>query len=1105
MTEKQARRLVKETLEKPFEKAQFRSLVKELLNEMNERKAFRSRGGVYISSAFNDYIQTLERLGQYKDPKGKVIDILIVRLKKESSLERARSKQRNYIAKYLKEDRGGKLKAGALVAFVSPDKQDWRFSFVQINYKLDENRNVKDVLTPVRRYSFLVGKNEKSHTAQSCLLPLLMEDNKNPYLKDLEEAFNVEKVTKEFFEKYSNLFIKLEEAISKIKESDKKIKEDFETKQIDSVDFSKKLLGQIVFLYFLQKKGWFGVEKDEEWGTGSKHFLRELFNRRDAIYKSKGSACANNFFNDILEPLFYEALATEHEKDYYSRFNCRIPFLNGGLFEPINGYDWVGTDILLSDDLFSNQTETTEGDGVLDVFDLYNFTVNEDEPLEKEVAVDPEMLGKVFENLEVKDRKSKGAYYTPREIVHYMCQESLINYLTEELNKSLISKEDIETFIKTAGLSLEHDTVSQEKKAQSKDYKGKYKTPRLPDKIIKHASLIDEKLANIKVCDPAVGSGAFPVGMMNEIIRARKALTPFIKPGSVTSGRSPYHFKRHAIEHCLYGVDIDPGAIEIAKLRLWLSLIVDEEDRDKVQPLPNLDYKIICGDSLLGINKNDGTDGGPGTGTTDAFYEHSLKELHKKKQLYFNESLASKKQKYKKEIDQVIDKVTEGKKLFDFGIYFSEVFQENKGFDVVIANPPYVSHDAIQNKKYFKKNYKAYDSFADLYCYFLEIALNIQNKTGILCYITSNSYLRADYGKPLRDLLLEKNYILNIVNIEEFQLFSSAIVNTTILISKRKDEKNPKKCCIVNSKYKKGITFEKFINQNKFFYSQNQFQDRSWYLLKPELLSIKKKIEQIGKTLEIYNTKIRLGIATGANSVFVIDEKRKNELINRDKKNRNIIKPVLKGKNIFRFKYQFKNQYLILSKNGIDIKKDYPVIYNYFDSFGDSFKKRGAQGENWFNLRATAFLDDFKKEKIIWIELTNNNRFALCSEEIYLLNSAYFLIPPKELSSKYLLALLNSNLIKFYLSLIAETSGMGITRWINNYIKTFPIPSKSAKEQKPFINFVNKILEITKTEDYLQNARKKTQVQKYEKQIDQLVYKLYALTSQEIKIIEKNI
>ena len=234
------------------------------------------------------------------------------------------------------------------------------------------------------------------------------------------------------------------------------IKTEFENKKVNTVDFAKKLLGQIVFLYFLQKKGWFGVGRDDDWSTGSKHFLRELFEKKHADYK--------NFFNDILEPLFYEALRIDrsHDDDYYRHFNCKIPFLNGGLFDPIGHYDWVHTDIELPNVLFSNTRTTKEGDagdGILDVFDRYNFTVREDEPLEKEVAIDPELLGKAYEKFnairpdnfdefqktlksgnkgeENKFNKKFGVYYTPREIVHYMCQQSLINYLATELEDKI--------------------------------------------------------------------------------------------------------------------------------------------------------------------------------------------------------------------------------------------------------------------------------------------------------------------------------------------------------------------------------------------------------------------------------------------------------------------------------------------------------------------------------------------------------------------------------------------------------------------------------------------------------------------------------------------
>src|SRR6202041_661355 len=250
----------------------------------------------------------------------------------------------------------------------------------------------------------------------------------------------------------------------------------------------------------------------------------------------------------VLEPLFYDTLATDpgHEA-WCDNFKCRIPFLNGGLFEPLGDYDWRKNDIILSNKLFTNNVFVEKGvvgTGVLDVFDRYNFTVNEAEPLEKEVAIDPEMLGKVFENLiEENRRKGLGAYYTPRDIVHYMCQEGLIDYLDEKLNKGkeIIRRSDIETFV-----HLGEQVV------------------KMPKSIEQHSRQIDKELADITICDPAVGSGAFPVGMMMEIVRARSSLTPYFND---IYERTPYQFKRHAIQNSLYGVDLDPGAVEIAKLR----------------------------------------------------------------------------------------------------------------------------------------------------------------------------------------------------------------------------------------------------------------------------------------------------------------------------------------------------------------------------------------------------------------------------------------------------------------------------------------------------------------------------------------------------------
>lgn len=787
MQKTDAQKLVQETLQGSFKKERFVYLVKNVLNHVEEAP-FTYKGN-FIFDDFTDSIRLVERVGKYKGPDEKLIDILIVHLQKETSLERARTKQRNFVAKYLKGSRGGVLKDAALVAFVAPDGNDWRFSLVKMEYKFNEKGKVEEEFTPARRYSFLVGKNENSHTAQSRLLPVLLDDEVNPTLTELEDVFSIERVTKEFFEKYRDIFLRLKESLDGIVKKDAKVKADFKAKNIGTVDFAKKLLGQIVFLYFLQKKGWFGVKRGEEWGSGSKHFLRELFEKKHGDCK--------NFFNDILEPLFYEALRLERSGDYYSRFNCRIPFLNGGLFDPINDYDWWKTDILLPDDIFSNDRKTKEGDtgdGILDIFDRYNFTVKEDEPLEKEVAVDPEMLGKVFENLlEVKDRKSKGTYYTPREIVHYMCQESLANYLATEL-EGKASKEDIETLIKYGEVVVEHDSRVVNEGRETGRYAFK-----LPQSVRTHAKLIDEKLASIRVCDPAVGSGAFPVGMMNEIIRTRNALTAYIgKDGE----RTPYHFKRHAIQNCLYGVDIDPGAVEIAKLRLWLSLVVDEEERETIQPLPNLDYKIVQGNSLLSVEKN-------------LFNAALFSKLEELKPLYFNETSASKKQEYRRQIDDLISQITNGHKDFDFEVYFSEVFHDlpargvqagKKGFDVVIANPPYLEARSPEFSDRMKEEAQrgantrwGVDSEyitrgADLLIYFLELGVYLLANKGTSVFITQNSWLDTDYGKKFQNFLLKHTNVKAIVD-SDFKYFDSKLgpnINTVIslFVGKKADENN---------------------------------------------------------------------------------------------------------------------------------------------------------------------------------------------------------------------------------------------------------------------------------------------------------------------------
>ncbi|MDQ3257005.1 MAG: Eco57I restriction-modification methylase domain-containing protein, partial [Acidobacteriota bacterium] len=593
MNPEQARNFVTDTFTQSFERARFLRFAQNILNRLDteddRQKVYR---GAYVTQAFADKVNHYERLGSYTDPAADRVDVLAVYLNRGTTLERGRTSLRNFAAHYLlKHDKA----SAVLAAFVSPDESDWRFSFVKLEYSLEQMEggavSTKKELTPARRYSFLVGKHEHSHTAQKQFLPLLENDRTDPTLADIENAFDIERVTKEFFAQYKSLFERVRDCVAALLHKDQTLREDFASKGVETDDFAKKLLGQIVFLYFLQKKGWFGVERNVAWGTGDRNFLRYLFEHRAQLgtRQERKTTREVNFFNDILEHLFYDALARgDRDDDYYARFDCKIPFLNGGLFEAT--YSWSSIDLLLPDALFSNDEPADKevggerGTGILDVFDRYNFTVNEAEPLEKDVAVDPEMLGKVFENLLPENLRHKGgAYYTPRVIVNYMCQQSLINYLSTHLPE--VERADIETFIRTGYARAAYEA------AGTKAHEDKF----LPPSISTNARAVDQLLEDITVCDPAIGSGAFPVGMMQEIVRARFALSKV----KGMPDKSAYELKRHAINASLYGVDIDPGAVEIAKLRLWLSLVVDEEDRATIHALPNLDYKIMQGNSLL--------------------------------------------------------------------------------------------------------------------------------------------------------------------------------------------------------------------------------------------------------------------------------------------------------------------------------------------------------------------------------------------------------------------------------------------------------------------------------------------------------------------------
>jgi hypothetical protein len=969
---------------------------------------------------------------------------MIVYLHRERAIDHARTMQRNFMVDYLKNR---DEKDAALVAYVGDNKKDWRFSLVRMEYKTIQTEmgkvKVKEDFTPARRYSFLVGENEPNHTAQVQLLPILEDSQQNPKLEKIEAAFNIESVTKEFFEKYKNLYLQLKEELDDFAANSQILWDEFAQRGIDTSAFAKKLLGQIVFLYFLQKKGWLGVQPGKEWGTGSKNFLFELFEKKFINYQ--------NFFNEIIEPLFYEALAVERTDNFYKRLNCRIPFLNGGLFEPIGGYDWQQSRIKLKNSTFQE---------IFDTLNLYNFTVREDEPLEREVAVDPEMLGKVFENLlEVKDRKSKGAFYTPREIVHYMCQESLINYLDTALNqreqkiiqgspeqgklfgaptasqKSLttgvyapvVPRKELETFIHNGEMAVENDAA---KVSGSKSYDW-----IIPENVRIHAKIIDQALADIKICDPAIGSGAFPVGMMSEVVKAREVLSIFLKG---EKNRNAYNFKRHTIENSIYGVDIDRSAVDIARLRLWLSLVVDEDDFQIIKPLPNLDYKIVCGNSLHRLTRN-------------LFNQDTFNNIEKLKSIVLKTTITSDKEILKAKINKEINKLLDGVMQFDFTIFFSEVFNQSSGFDIVIGNPPYVRVDEIPSneKSIYKNIYFSTKGKYDLYYLFIERGIQILNPKGTLEYITPNKYCASISGSALREFIFS-------------HMNSGKILSTSKL---------------------------------------NVFEDAANYPVITELHKIGLKNEfQVIEAVDLHKLEIT------PDNYYILPKSTIKLFpggiipINVNQGQVDIILRILKRCNRLKDVFSISEGLRIPQSFELDRQSDYSIVKQY-------------QFEKWTPIRDATFITRENLEKVVTVfssryqKIISPKKIIIAEDGLEITatldtkkyvpqGGVYFGVPTNIMfSTESVLALLNSKLLSSIYKILfgGMHMGGGYLRYRSSFLEELPVPIMSKNQIDELGNLCGQILEKTKNND--------TNAIQIEEELNQKVYEFYCLELEEIELI----
>ncbi|MFM6814804.1 MAG: Eco57I restriction-modification methylase domain-containing protein, partial [Dolichospermum sp.] len=492
-----------------------------------------------------------------------------------------------------------------------------------------------------------------------------------------------------------------------------------------------------------------------------------------------------------------------------------------------------------------------------------------------------------------------------------------------------------------------------------------------------------------------------------------------------------------------------------------------------------------------------------------------LRHLRDQKSLFVEskaeaKSRQQKQEKLEQEINQLNAEIEDKKSgkiyqnAFEWRFEFPEVLNDEGdfiGFDVVIGNPPYISLSKIKEKSqtaYFENNYQTYTKGADIYCLFYEKGSCLLRKEGFLTYITSNSWLKTIYGDLLKKYLIENLQPQTLLNIEDMQIFEEATVESNIFILKKDQVNEFFNVASLTNNYLIGSSLNEYFDKNCFqFIIPNTSE---WIIGNQETVSLKQKIEQSSKLLKEFDININRGLLTGLNAAFIINEETKNQLIAESSNSAEIIQPILRGRDLKKYSYEFSGFYLINTHNGvaksnierIKVKENYPFIYNYLLSFLPEIKQRQDQGKDWTNLRNCSYLEDFYKPKIIWGEISDQPKFAF-DDSNYYAEATTFLMTGEKL--KYLLAILNSKLSEWYFNQISTTTGMGTNRWKKYKIEMLPIKEPTETEELLLETIVNQILTAKKSDP-------KADTTALEAEIDQLVYQLYGLTEEEIQIVE---
>ena len=1071
-------------------------------------------------------------------------------------LKRNRVSIQNCIRKIMEDN------TSALIFFHFADNlNEWRVSFVHRAETLKTSTNAK-------RYTYLCGTEHPCRTITERFQKLAKKaDDSDITVADMLDAFSVEALSKEFFAEYKVFYEDFVQYITGKRYIKAKGKAGYENRVVAGAkvhteifahfqrisngdeqkaekkvrDYIKKMMGRLVFIQFLQKKGWLGCS-DDNWNDGDRDYLQHLFEHSTAEQQ-------NNFLATVLDPLFFGMLNTnpEDRAHHFKQKNWdtmlldrfgKVPYLNGGLFEEEPEDD---VPVVFPAALFGNpsQKETerifrsSQNDdypynvscGLLDFFARYNFTIDETDPEDREVGVDPEMLGKIFENL-LEDNKDKGAFYTPKEIVQYMCRESLIAYLVEETQDEPVMR----------NLVLNHDIQT-----------------------IKDKETVLSALKHIKICDPAVGSGAFPMGMLNELFACRILLE---RDSADEENRS--RIKKEIVRENIYGVDIEKGAVDIARLRFWLAIIVDE----KIPlPLPNLDYKIMQGNSLLesyeGIDFPNIKSANIKKPARDMFgnlekiemdltfieentiealqqdiskyffiHDHKEKNILKEKieksisthlehnlkirREYKLQQLDSLKNNILTKADEVrlntladeikhLDDIqyklsnmsmASNSSFFLWHTWFSEVFNrpaDCNGFDIVIGNPPYVSApNQVADKRLLKQreqllkfgSYKTLYQKWDLYIPFIEKSLQLLKDGGIYSPIVPYPVTNQNYAKRIRQIIINNYDLFEITDLKGIKVFESATVTNCILFIKKGLPRN--RVCISNFNLKQNNI--KVVFTKSYTELVQDEQTVVWNLTQ--------EIRNVNRHANMYVLGdfcyISVGMVLNSDENSNDEKFTKADLISEMEDNVHW-KKFIEAKDIEKYSIN-RIRYLEYGTKRCPSKvrrQTFPELYSTKKLL---FNRLGSL-QVVVDKKGNYATSDAMFVAILWEDLHGvENKSITASIKKF---SHYTRNEMEKFSEKinllYILAIMNSH----YANILLTNIRGGDYHIYPEHIRNIPIPSASKEQQQPIIDLVDQIL-IAKEK----NSHADTRLLEY--QIDQLVYKLYDLTQEEINNIEKS-